>query len=595
MQPLAEDSISLAAERERIRIYFGESMEQNLTGFVVFGLLILVVRSSVPVWTWLPLLGALALVTTGRALLIHSYKRLASQHSPQAWGRKQAYFGLTAGLCWGISTALMFPHLPVDLRLFLLTVITVVCASAGSESFSFPPPAIAFIISCLLPPTFWLLFSGASVEFMLGIMLSIFIPFTIFQCQKRGRVFLEAQQLRLHNEALAKELLAQRDELDAARTKAEQAARVKSEFLANMSHEIRTPLNGVLGLADIGLKKCSDPALAHSTFSRIQQSGKLLLGIINDILDFSKIEAGKLALESVPISPRQVIESSREMLLDRAREQGLALYAQIDSNLPTACLGDSLRISQILLNLLSNAIKFTHQGSVTIFSTLDHGDWLIRVTDTGIGMPLEQQAKVFAPFEQADTSTTRNFGGTGLGLTITRRLVELMQGSISLESEPGKGSTFQVRLPCIPAELPTQPSDAHAPERALPLKGVRLLVAEDNPVNQFVIEEYLTDAGATVSMANDGQEALDFVVQNGPDSIDMVLMDIQMPRLDGYQATGRLLDQFPGLVVLGQTANAMEEDRAACLSAGMVGHIAKPIDPEVMIHTIKLHLPQRTE
>ncbi|MDD2987757.1 MAG: ATP-binding protein [Zoogloea sp.] len=393
-----------------------------------------------------------------------------------------------------------------------------------------------------------------------------------------------------------RELARYRDSLE--ELVAERLARVKSEFLANMSHEIRTPLNGVLGLAHIGFRESRGRDRARDTFTRILSSGQLLLGIINDILDFSKIEAGKLRIEAIPVDLAKVVGDTLDLMEERAQAKGLALRFRRVSALPESCITDPLRVGQVLLNLLSNAIKFTEQGSVTLAVGREGEHLVFEVSDTGIGMSEEEVAKVFAPFEQADNSTTRKFGGTGLGLTITHRIVELMGGTLRAHSRLGEGSCFEVRLPCVVVDAVAVQHSLAGPE-ALPgidgarLAGLRVLVAEDNDVNQMVLEELLVSEGAKVVLTGNGQEAVDCLHAQGPQAFDVVLMDVQMPLMDGYAATRAILALAPHLPVIGQTAHAFDEERARCAEAGMIDHLAKPIDPEEMVRVILRHTTGR--
>jgi CheY-like chemotaxis protein len=320
------------------------------------------------------------------------------------------------------------------------------------------------------------------------------------------------------------------------------------------------------------------------------QSGKLLLGIINDVLDFSKIEAGKLRIETVPMQPVAVLQEVASLMHERAKAKNLAFKIRKAPDLPATCLGDPLRLGQILMNLLSNAIKFTRSGSITLAASRDGDASEFRVSDTGIGMTPEQIERLFLPFEQADGSTTRRFGGTGLGLAITHRLVQLMGGSIRVESGFGAGSCFVVHLPCVETAPPALAQPAEMTRDALlPLAGLNILVAEDNAVNQEVIQDMLRGDGARVTLAGNGREAVDWVARTGGDAFDIVLMDIQMPEMGGHEATRRILAIAPDLPIVGQTAHAFAEEKAACLAAGMVAHIAKPLDPEALTRLILQH------
>lgn len=367
---------------------------------------------------------------------------------------------------------------------------------------------------------------------------------------------------------------------------AENLARARSEFLANMSHEIRTPMNGVLGFAQIGQRNFKDPDKARNAFEKILTSGNQLLGVVNEILDFSKIDAGKLQIEETEMTVGDVLDGSLELVADRARAKGLVLCLEKASDLPLVCVGDPLHLGQVLLNLLTNAVKFTEAGSVTLSALLQGGQLVFRVTDTGIGMTPEQLGYVFNPFQQADGSTTRKFGGTGLGLAICKRLVDLMKGEIRVKSTPGAGSQFEVSLPYV-RPAPSPASKAAVPMTPdKPLAGISILLAEDDEINQMMLEVNLLDDGAQLVMVGDGSAAVERVIADGPEAYDVVLMDLQMPVMDGYEATRRILELVPGLPIIGQTAHAFGEDRDKCLAAGMFGHIAKPIDPQALAKLI---------
>lgn len=376
---------------------------------------------------------------------------------------------------------------------------------------------------------------------------------------------------------------------------AENLATVRREFLANMSHEIRTPLNGVLGFAEIGYRNCQDSDKARSAFAKIQLSGKRLLGVINDILDFSKIEAGKLQIEQSEMSLGKVINNAVDLVRERADAKRIGLHIELAPDLPASCISDSLRLGQILLNLLSNAVKFTEAGSVTL-SVMRIGEMLVfRVADTGIGMSREQLGELFNPFHQADASATRKFGGTGLGLAISKRILELMGGEISIDSQPGLGTTVEFRLPYVASSLIAHPAVAGEEEPARVeaglLAGVSILVVEDEIINQTVLEDNLVEVGARVTLANNGREAVERVLKQGRDAFDIVLMDIQMPEMDGYEAARKIREFAPDLPIIAQTAHAFAEEREKCLQAGMVCHIAKPIDMALLVKLVQQYVP----
>ena len=384
---------------------------------------------------------------------------------------------------------------------------------------------------------------------------------------------------------------------EAALVAAENLAKVRSEFLANMSHEIRTPLNGVLGFAEIGYRNFQNSEKARDAFTKIQMSGKRLLGVINDVLDFSKIEAGKLKIERLDVVLADVIDHSIDLIRDRATAKHLELQVMVDSQLPRRCVGDPLRMGQVLLNILTNAVKFTEHGSVSLHVSMQDSMLRFSVADTGIGITETQRQMLFNPFQQADASTTRRFGGTGLGLAICHRILEMMDGDISVQSEPGKGTTVVFRLPYVEAEATIDENQCelkgNIPGNSQPLSGRSFLVAEDELVNQAILEDNLIDLGAKVVMVSNGMQAVERVRIDGRDAYDMVLMDIQMPMMDGYEASRLILRLAPDLPIIAQTAHAFAEERDRCIAAGMVGHIAKPINLSELMEVAHRFLPKR--
>ena len=384
------------------------------------------------------------------------------------------------------------------------------------------------------------------------------------------------------------------DAREAARAAAERLARTRSEFLANMSHEIRTPLNGVLGMAQIGYRDSAGRGKARDTFWRILESGRLLSAIVDDVLDLSKIEAGKLAIESIPIDPRRSVDAAVAALADRAALKGMQIVAEKAPNLPASILGDPIRIAQILINLLSNSVKFTEHGEIRLAAFRDGGQLVFRVSDTGIGIAAEHLERLFSPFEQVDGSTTRRYGGTGLGLTISRQLAGLMSGEIHASSRLGSGSDFELRLPCVESAEGAAPAPAPSFSAARPLsrlKGLRILVAEDNEANQLMLDDVLSFEGAQLEIVANGRLAVDAVARD-PQAFDVVLMDVQMPEMDGREATRRIAAIAPALPVIGQTAHALPEEHERCRAAGMVETITKPLDYDALVAMILRHVGQ---
>ena len=401
-------------------------------------------------------------------------------------------------------------------------------------------------------------------------------------------------------EFLLRQDFATRWALHEAREEAERLARTKSEFLATMSHEMRTPMNAVIGLTHLLRRDTTDAAQAERV-DRVADAAQHLLHIINDVLDLARIESGKLELESIEFDLDVLLSRCCALLDGPARAKGLALVNDT-AGLPRRLRGDPTRLSQALVNLLSNAVKFTERGSVIL-----HGHMLMapssdvvplrfEVRDTGIGIAPERVAGLFEAFEQADSSTTRQYGGSGLGLSITRHLAHLMGGEVGVDSRPGHGSTFWLTarlLAAGPSGTGTRPARDPRQLQALLRErhaGARVLLAEDNTVNQVVATELLGHAGLRVDVAEDGERAVAMARQGG---YALILMDMQMPVMDGLQSS-RTLRTLPGLrhvPIIAMTANAFTEDRAACLAAGMDDHIAKPVAPEVLYEMLMRWLP----
>ncbi len=437
---------------------------------------------------------------------------------------------------------------------------------------------------------------------------------------ERKRIGQELDQHRHHLEKLVAERTA---ELEAAKTAAEAASLAKSTFLANMSHEIRTPMNAIIGMIHLLSRDITEPR-QKTRLVRVSDAAQSLLGIINDILDLSKIESGRMTLEATDFALAKVIGDVSNLMRDRAMDKEVRWQVEIDPQLPLCLHGDPLRVGQVLMNFASNAVKFTEVGSVTLSvvrvaqqaripAAMDDRLWLrFAVRDTGIGLDAETVARLFQPFEQADSSTTRRYGGTGLGLAIVKRIVDLMGGRCGVDSVPGQGSTFWFEAPFLPACFGLSLSHEEADDDLAASRltdqqtatsldaladrlGARILLAEDNPVNQEVALDLLEVAGLAADVVPNGQAALE---QAKAQAYDLILMDVQMPVMNGIEATLAIRSQqgmptSAQVPIIAMTANVFTEDQQRCLEAGMSDHLGKPITPERFYATLLRWLPVR--
>ena len=503
---------------------------------------------------------------------------------------------------WGIASTLMFPYKEFD-QIILAFILVGISASGMSYS-SVTWVYSAYVGFILVPLVARLFYMGGEIYFTLAAMTTFLVGGIILAAHRINSESTDALRLSFKNEDLINNLTrASKDmeglnksltseieyvkniegELKKARDEAEKMSRTKGEFLANMSHEIRTPMNGVIGT----LQLLDNTELTESQREYVNvayKSADALLSILNDILDLSKIEAGKLEFEAIPFDLREIVNDVVVLHSLKAEQVGIYLNSEIDERIPENVVGDPTRIRQVLVNLISNAIKFTSEGGVTVRLRLklkDENEALIRVEviDTGIGVPTNKHQKLFLAFSQADGSTTRKHGGSGLGLAIVRQLVDMMHGKLGIDSEVGKGSKFWFVIPLGIAKEELEKKEVVIKRiEPLELEG-RVLLVEDNPVNQMVARKMLEKLGLESALAENGQEALDILER---EEFNVVLMDCQMPIMDGFEAT-RLWRTYENksakghLPIIAMTANVMEGDRELCLLSGMDDYLGKPV------------------
>ncbi|WP_371194979.1 response regulator [Glaciecola sp. SC05] len=405
--------------------------------------------------------------------------------------------------------------------------------------------------------------------------------------EKSAALYEKNMELFALSESLEK-LVAQRTaQMQNARDEALAALKVKTDFIANMSHELRTPMNGVLGVLSLMQNEQLSPEQTE-LLGVAESSGKHLLGVINDILDFSKIEANKISIELAPVEIRPYIKETITPFVLQAKNKGLAVNYAIDENVESMLNTDKLRLTQIITNLLSNALKFTHQGEVKLtLSKLDDSKHRLVVCDTGIGISPENLNMVFAAFEQADTSITREFGGTGLGMNITKRLVDMLDGNIHVESKLGEGTSFIIDMHMQAAQIDL---NLVATPCALKHTNKKLLVVEDHNVNQMVAQRLLESWGFDIVLAENGLEATQIAKQQ---SFDAVLMDLQMPIMGGVEATKILRKEYlidADVPIIAMTAHSSQEHIKECLQAGMQDHISKPLDKDRLLSVLNTYL-----
>jgi signal transduction histidine kinase/CheY-like chemotaxis protein/HPt (histidine-containing phosphotransfer) domain-containing protein len=544
--------------------------------------------------TWFLAIGCFRLVVA------RSIERMvATREGP--WRRLFRVGTVISSATWGVGGALLLSAADFDRESWLVLLTLAGISAGGITSLAGDKSLLRAHVALMLGPTFatGLVFMPGGTRFVAGFVAVVasFAAFLWVQAAHGNASFMNGL-------VTAKLLERHARELDQARLESIEASRAKSEFLANMSHEIRTPMSAVIGYADLLL----DPSLGASErvnhVQTIRRNGEHLLALVDDILDISKIEAGKMTVERIATSPTQVIVEVASLMRVRAVEKNLTFDIRYDGKIPETIQSDPTRLRQIVMNFVSNAVKFTRRGGVTVAVRCEGAgspvpNLVVEVSDTGVGMTEDQLQKIFAPFVQADASTTRRFGGSGLGLVISRRMAELLGGTVVAESRPGVGSTFRVTVPTGPLtdvtmleglmEAGVVESRPQSIRRVASLPpSCRVLLAEDGFDNQLLIKTFLVKAGATVKVVGDGRLAVDEAMAAAADGnpYDVVLMDMQMPVLDGYSATSKLRLMGYKRPIVALTAHAMVGDRERCESAGCDDYLTKPVNRAQLTATV---------
>ncbi len=598
----AVHSIELQTESELIKVAYGGLVNGALAsigGVAAFSLALTAAHPEQSHATWAVTMAG---ITLYQLRLARAFARAKPDpDDAPRWGTRLSVATTLTGIGWGAS-AWIFPTLGPHSPVAIIHVLLLAGLATGSARLLLPlrQGCIAFFAAVMIPlaARFFSELNPAGIT--AGGCVLLFIATMISAVLHNHKTLATALTLRLEREALTRTLQAENRiregreaELREARARAESANRAKGEFLATISHEIRTPMNGVLGM----LRVVRDTPLNDNQrhyLKTASDSAESLLALLNDVLDFSKIEAGRLEIEPAPFPPSTIARAVTDLMLTRARDKGLQFDLQLSDNLPGAVIGDATRIRQILVNLIGNAIKFTERGRVelsVICAERSESRAVLHFTvrDTGIGIDSNALEKLFKPFTQAEASMTRRYGGTGLGLAISLRLAQAMGGALQVQSTLNRGSVFRLILPCKLPDGMKAPEIPDVPSFVAPTLAGRVLVVEDDSVNQQVMDLFLRKLHLTPSFALDGEVA---VTTATSEPFDVVLMDCQLPGIDGLEATRRIRQKLGGkpLRIVAVTANASPHVREACLAAGMDDFLTKPVRFELLATVLERNL-----
>jgi two-component system, sensor histidine kinase len=585
-----EDSpadIELHVYAERIGMLYRFTPMTLLSAVILSAILLGVLADAVPFDKLLIWFGLSCVVSGIRYLqILHFRRRAPLAEDAHRWLPPFVALVLLAGSLWALLGTWLLPTDPIYRSINLVSLAGV--AAVGMFTLSYHLTAyLAMAVPALLIPVAFLFVSAAPGEIPLGICLVFFFLIVLANALRNQRSTQELLRLRFRNARIAVER-------EIAQRHAEEASKAKGEFLANMSHEIRTPLIGVLGMAQL----LDDTPLNEDQRHKlrvVQHSGEHLLGLLNDILDVSKIEAGKLSFVNEPIDLRQAVFDVWDLFETRMREKGLEPLLELAPDLPRWVLGDSARLRQVLNNLLGNALKFTEKGGVRLSVRCNepgrNANLRFDIVDTGIGISHAELAQIFESFHQGDNSAARRYGGSGLGLTISRQLVAAMGGDIGCDSALGGGSTFWFTISLPETAAPATPPLTSA---TLPRGGLRgrILLVEDNNISAEVARYMLSGFGLTADRVSTGEDALAHAEQT---RYDLILMDCQLPQMDGYEATRTLRRREQAIArqptpVVALTAHALQGERERCLAAGMDDYVVKPFSREELLRALLRNL-----
>jgi len=593
---------------EIVALLFSSSRSGPTANVVAALLVVALLRNLVdPVMllAWLMVIISLAILRL-RTIRFYTNRKSNPKHAPRSplyWCLRLALWTSLMALCWGAMPIFLFPSAEPMYQLLQALILGGLAAAGVTTMSPLRGMVYLFVLSILVP----LFFSFYLLPGELGQFLSIAVVFFVVFMLRTAEIFRSnlhfSIRLRLEKESLALNLERQKQELDLinqrldlALQESQAAGRMKSEFLANMSHEIRTPLNGVIGMIELALGVARS-AIQKNYLSLARDSADSLLAIINDILDLSKIEAGKIKLHREDFSLQKELSRAFSIFTIAVGEKNIDLTFKIDPEVPDCLYGDKVHLSQVITNLVGNAVKFTGEGGLVEVGVRlnrqdnDQFELKFEVTDNGIGIAPEHQEMIFDAFSQADYSVSRVFGGTGLGLAICSKLVRLMNGEIELKSKLGQGSTFAFTAqfkrgtPREDSKQELETTKTQSSGSITPQRRIRVLLAEDNIINQKVAGNLLKRHGFFVETAKNGERAIEMINNNQP--YDLILMDCQMPILDGYAATKKLRSMGYDMPIIAITAHAMDGDRERCLEAGMDDYISKPIRKDELLGIIK--------